>query len=85
VTCEWEVMSVRTVEDERIDVRQRTCASCGHLCDRPAEFHPHLFCVLKKAGVRDPWASFVDTARLAGLDTAHWPKRPPLARDLRRP
>lgn len=52
-------------------------------CDSPAEFHPYVFCVLKKAG-RDPWKDFVDTCRLAGLDVSAWPARPPLARDVKR-
>lgn len=30
------------------------CGECGALLRDPGEFHPYVFCVLKKAG-RDPW------------------------------
>jgi hypothetical protein len=66
----------RTVE---MDARLRTCADCGMVCDRAAEFHPFMFCVLKKAGY-DPWLYFSDAVRLLGLGPL--PARPPLVRDL---
>ncbi len=60
-------------------MNKKTCTSCGHLCQREAEFHPHLFCVLKKQGVLDPWAEFSSAAGMLGYQL---PKHPPLVRDL---
>lgn len=51
------------------------------LLDDAAEFHPHAFCVWKKAG-QDPWELLLSLNRRLGIDTTHWPKRPPLVRDL---
>jgi hypothetical protein len=45
--------------------------------DDAGEFHPYVFCVLKKAG-RDPWADLVWMNTQLGIDTTHWPKRPPV-------
>jgi len=61
------------------EIRRRTCMECGHLCDREAEFHPFLFCQLKKAGVLDPWEAFRTAVRHLGVET---PAKPPLVRDL---
>lgn len=61
------------------DAKLRTCASCGMVCDRPGEFHPHMFCVLKRAG-RDPWEDFRAAARFYFGEEL--PERPPLVRDL---
>lgn len=46
-------------EVERVaELQLRTCAECGHVCDRPDEFHPYHFCEWKKAGHSDPWGMF---------------------------
>lgn len=58
---------------------QRTCQQCGHLCDRVAEFHPYLFCQLKRAGVDDPWVHLRMHLQPLGVKL---PMRPPLVRDL---
>jgi hypothetical protein len=56
------------------------CGVCGHACDDVGEFHPHLFCVLKKAGRTDPWRDFKDAVALLGVEGL--PPKPPLVRDL---
>lgn len=43
---------MRFTEDE-IAKRNR-CAECGMRLTGPAEFHPHLFCVMFKAGYPNP-------------------------------
>jgi hypothetical protein len=54
------------------------CGECGAEGE-PAEYHPYVFCVLKKAG-RDPWD---ETRRLVkDLLGTDLPKKPPLVRDL---
>ena len=57
----------------------RHCQQCGMLLDDPGEFHPYVFCVLKKAG-RDPWQETRLLVRNLGL--GELPQRPPLIRDL---
>lgn len=64
----------------RESITDRTCHCCGHLCDRAGEYHPYLFCQLKKAGVRDPWQAVRDVVHPLGVDL---PKKPPLVRNLR--
>lgn len=71
----------RTARQRQMDVTLRTCTECGMLLDTPGEFHPQAFCVWKKAGL-DPWATLVWVNTRLGLHTAHWPKKPPLVRDL---
>jgi hypothetical protein len=68
--------------DAKVDARLRTCQQCGMLCDRAGEFHSHLFCILKKAG-RDPWQETLWLLEGLGIDITHWPKSPPLVRDIR--
>jgi hypothetical protein len=55
------------------------CSDCGMATADPGEFHPFLFCVLKKAG-RDPWEDIRFVVERLGL--GELPKRPPLIRDL---
>jgi hypothetical protein len=57
----------------------RHCAQCGMLCDHAGEFHPYMFCVLKRAGL-DPWSHF--SGAMHALTGAYLPERPPLVRDL---
>lgn len=71
---------IRKGYDQR-DIDRRTCQSCGMLLDREGEFHPHSFCIWKKAG-HDPWEMLARTVDMLGVDVTHWPKRPPLVRDL---
>lgn len=56
----------------------RHCQSCGMLLDDAGEFHPFMFCVLKKAG-RDPWMDLRATMHHLGVEL---PKKPPLVRNL---
>jgi hypothetical protein len=75
---------VREDDDEKRrsspqSTRERTCHQCGMLLDHPAEFHPYVFCVLKKAG-RDPWREVIDLVEMLGFGPL--PDRPPLVRDL---
>jgi hypothetical protein len=61
------------------DPKNRTCQECGMLLDHPGEFHPFLFCMLKKLG-KDPWLEFSwAVERLTGEAQ---PAKPPLVRDL---
>lgn len=60
-------------------IETRTCQDCGMLLDHPAEFHPYVFCVLKKAG-RDPWEDFANVHELFTGNSL--PGKPPLIRDL---
>jgi hypothetical protein len=60
----------------------RTCQDCGMLLDGPGEFHPHVFCVLKKAGYDDPWGEMRWIADRLGVEI---PARPPLVRKLTGP
>lgn len=60
---------------------QRTCATCGYLCDRAGEYHPFLFCQLKRAGVLDPWEALRNAVTPLGVEL---PVKPPLVRNLRR-
>lgn len=55
------------------------CSECGMATRDQGEFHPHVFCVLFKAG-RDPWQDIRWVAERLGLGAL--PKRPPLIRDL---
>jgi hypothetical protein len=56
------------------------CASCGAVVDQVGEFHPHVFCVIKRAyPSRVPWDVFRETAAKVG---AALPQKPPLVRDL---
>jgi hypothetical protein len=73
----------RAVDSElhQADMKARTCQECGMLLDDAAEFHPYVFCVLKKAG-RDPWDDVRWVVRSLGL--GHLPPKPPLIRDLPR-
>jgi hypothetical protein len=67
---------------DEMDPRLRTCQECGMLLDQAGEFHPYVFCVLKKAG-RDPWEDIVwVNERLALVKPGEMPIRPPLVRDL---
>lgn len=59
-------------------IANRTCQGCGMLLDDAAEFHPYVFCVLKKAG-RDPWADARDVIEMLLGDKL--PERPPLVRN----
>lgn len=42
-------------------IKHHHCPMCGMATHDESEFHPHVFCVLKKAG-RDPWVDIVDVA-----------------------
>jgi hypothetical protein len=54
------------------------CDQCGMLLDDAGEFHPYVFCLLKKAH-RDPWQELTwIVERLGGS----LPEKPPLVRDL---
>lgn len=64
------------------DYTNRTCMECGMVLDQAGEFHPHLFCIIKKAG-GDPWRDFMWAAERLGLDTDRYGDRPPLVRDLK--
>lgn len=55
-----------------------TCTECGMVLNHEGEFHPYIFCVLKKAG-RDPWADLVWLNAKLGIEL---PAQPPLVRDL---
>ena len=72
----------QTKGNDALSIKQRTCQECGMLLDDAAEFHPYMFCVLKQAG-RDPWADVLWLNERLGVDVTHWPKRPPLIRNLR--
>lgn len=61
-----------------ISIKQRTCQECGMLLDDGGEFHPYVFCVLKKAGC-DPWNDLRWVTKQLGIEL---PERPPLVRDL---
>lgn len=61
------------------EIRRRTCQACGALLDDAAEFHPYVFCVLKRVG-RDPWADFRFVAQELGLGPV--PEKPPQVRHL---
>jgi hypothetical protein len=50
------------------------------LCNDAGEFHPYMFCILKKSG-RDPWAEFKWCAERLGLGPL--PKKPPLVLNLK--
>jgi len=58
-----------------------SCRVCGMLLNDPGEFHPHAFCVWKKAGL-DPWNTLLWVNQRLGIDTTHWPRQSPLIRDL---
>jgi len=64
--------------------REMSCQECGMLLDDPAEFHPYVFCVIKKGG-QDPWEALLWVNKRLGIDTTYWPERPPLVRDLKPP
>jgi hypothetical protein len=65
---------------DEISIRQRTCQTCGMLLDDAGEYHPYVFCVLKKAG-QDPWGSVrLITAQLQLKPDL--PAKPPLVREL---
>lgn len=66
--------------DDPISIKHRTCQTCGMLLDDAGEFHPHIFCILKKAG-RDPWDDVLWITTQLGVG-AKLPKRPPLIRNL---
>lgn len=56
-----------------------SCATCGMALAHPAEFHPHLLCLLKRAyPERDPWRDFAFAVQL--LLEIDLPARPPLVR-----
>jgi hypothetical protein len=63
-----------------ISIQQRTCQTCGMLLDDAGEYHPYIFCVLKKAG-HDPWQDVRLIAAQLGLKP-DLPERPPLIREL---
>jgi hypothetical protein len=63
------------------DARTRTCSECGHVGFTPGEFHPHTFCLAKKANPeRGPWTDFRNTFFL--LTGAMLTERPVHVRDL---
>lgn len=64
---------------DRADIARRTCQTCGMLLDDAGEYHPFVFCVLKKAG-RDPWQE-IRTVALQ-LQLADPGERPPLVREI---
>lgn len=68
----------RTTRADRT-IETRTCQGCGMLLDHPAEFHPFMFCILKRAGY-EPWEYFAHTYKQ--LTDESLPERPPLVRDL---
>lgn len=68
-------------KSQEMDLSLRTCTQCGMLLDRAGEFHPYLFCILKKAG-RDPWTEVRRLNDQLGL-VKELPDRPPLVRELR--
>lgn len=78
----WSMKGDATKGYDPIEVKQRTCQSCGMLLDNAGEFHPHAFCMWKQAGL-DPWQALLWVNEKLGVDVAHWPKRPPLVRSLR--
>ena len=59
-----------------------SCPDCGYATRDVGEFHPHAFCVWYKAGL-DPWETLMWLNVGLGVDMKHWPKQPPLVRDLR--
>lgn len=63
-----------------ISIRQRTCQTCGMLLDDAGEYHPYVFCILKKAG-QDPWANVRLIAAQLQLSPP-LPEKPPLVRNL---
>lgn len=62
-----------------VDVKQRTCQECGMLLDDAGEYHPYVFCVLKKAG-RDPWQEIRTVALQLRLGDPG--EKPPLIREI---
>ena len=55
------------------------CTECGHV-GVEGEFHPFLFCMLKKQRIIDPWATYRESVKmLLGVDL---PSQPPMVRDL---
>ncbi len=63
-----------------VSIRQRTCQTCGMLLDDAGEYHPFVFCLLKKSG-RDPWQEIRLVAAQLRLKP-DLPERPPLVREL---
>lgn len=68
---------------KRVDrrIKESHCPDCG-MATNVGEFHPHGFCIWKKAG-QDPWELLKWINSSLGIDVKHWPSQPPLVRDLR--
>lgn len=65
---------------------QTICRDCGMVLASANEFHPYLFCAIKKdTSAIDPWEELMWVNRRLGIDTTHWPKRPPALDKLERP
>lgn len=61
---------------------RNACKTCGMVTRDPGEFHPHVFCMWVKAGRNDPWGDLLDVNRMLGVDVTHWPKQPPLIKNI---
>jgi hypothetical protein len=59
------------------------CSDCGMNVGDGSEFHPHMFCVLYKAGYKDPWAEFVRNIEAIHANSDAW-IRTPKPPDMRR-
>ncbi len=64
---------------DKREVESRTCQTCGMLLDDAGEYHPYVFCVLKKAR-RDPWHEVRMIAEQLQLGDPG--EKPPLVRRL---
>lgn len=64
---------------DKEDIARRTCQECGMLLDDAGEYHPYVFCVLRKAG-RDPWQEIRTVALQLQLGDPG--ERPPLIREI---
>lgn len=61
-----------------------TCGDCGMDLQDAGEFHPHLFCVLVRAGL-NPWAEvLLLNEQFSLVRPEQMPAEPPLVRDLYR-
>lgn len=65
---------------DKAEIARRTCQTCGMLLDDAGEYHPFVFCVLKRAG-RDPWQEIRTVALQLQLGDPG--EKPPLIRELR--
>lgn len=64
-------------------IKHTHCPDCGMALHSEAEFHPHAFCVWKRAG-QDPWELLEWIVSGLGYDTKNWPKDPPDVKDARK-